>query len=275
MQTPRVHAGRSEFEELGDIHYGLGLECHHYRGERVVGHSGGWIGWGTLMTMLPDRAAGVVILTNRDPSPVTEILAYAVFDRACGKEPIPWFDRFRTRKRQVAAQREINRQVRVGTRKPGTRPSHPPPEYAGDYEHPAYGRITIEAIGDALHWRYRGLSGELVHRHYDVFEVPENPAAELAPDLLTITFAYDREGHIDRLSAPFEPLVADIVFSRVVGGDVLDPEFRAACAGTYQQGAVKHVVALDANGQLTLSPASDPTTSPHPLSGPHLHHRGL
>ncbi len=52
-------------------------------------------------------------------------------------------------------------------------------ECAGDYEHPGYGRITIDAVGDALHWRFHGLSGEPTHRHYDVFEVPEI----LSPDL--------------------------------------------------------------------------------------------
>jgi len=120
-------------------------------------------------------------------------------------------------------------------------------------------RPTVQDTGDALRWHYRGLSRELVHRHYDVFEVPETPAAPLSPDRFTITFAYDREGYIDRLSVPFEPAIADIAFQRMVSGDVLDPEFRASCAGTYQSGPTKFVVALDADGQLTLSPAGEPT----------------
>jgi hypothetical protein len=258
MQTPRVHVGRSEFEEIGDYHYGFGLGCHHYRGERVVGHSGGWIGWGTLMVMLPERRLGTVILTNRAPSAVTEIVAMAVFDRLCGRDSIPWLDRFRSRRREFVAQRGVDRQARRAARRPGAGPSRPLAEYAGDYEHPGYGRITIDANGDALHWRFHGLSGELTHRHYDIFEVPENPVM-LSPDLLAITFAYDREGNINRLSAPFEALVADITFARVAGGDVLDPAFRACCAGTYQNGPTKHVVALDADGQLTLSPTGQPT----------------
>ena len=258
MQSPLVHTGRSKFEEFSDSHYGLGLACYHYRGERVVGHSGSWIGWGTLMLMLPDRRLGVVILTNRAPSPVREIAALAVADRIGGKDPISWFERFRTRRREAIAQRPVDRQARAATRKSGAGPTRALSEYAGEYEHRGYGAITIEVRGDALQWRYRGLSGELAHRHYDVFEVPENPAM-LSPDLLAITFAYDREGNINRLSAPFEPLVADIVFMRVATGDVLDPAFRASCAGTYQGGAMKHVVALDADGQLTLSPAGQPT----------------
>src|SRR5271169_1119992 len=76
MQTPRVHVGRSEFAEIGDYHYGFGLGCHHYRGERVIGHSGGWVGWGTLMVMLTERRLDTVILANRAPSIKIPIYQY-------------------------------------------------------------------------------------------------------------------------------------------------------------------------------------------------------
>jgi CubicO group peptidase (beta-lactamase class C family) len=87
LQTPRVHVSAPEFVKYGDLHCGLGFRSHSYRGERVVWHTGGWIGWSTLMTMLPDRGVGVAVFTNRDPNPVTEILANHVFDRVCGTFP--------------------------------------------------------------------------------------------------------------------------------------------------------------------------------------------
>jgi CubicO group peptidase (beta-lactamase class C family) len=266
MQTPRVHAGRSEFDEIGDHHYGFGLECLRYRGERAVGHSGGWIGWGSRLDMLPEQELGVMVLTNRTPSPVTQMLCYVVFDRICGKDPIPWFERFSTRRREFLANEAKNRQTHQAARKPDTRPSHALADYAGEYEHPGYGRIGIEAVDDALHWRFRGLSGPLVHRHYDVFEVPERPDI-LSLDLLTIRFGYDREGNIDRLSAPFEPQVSDIVFRRLPDGEALDPAFRAVCVGTYRIGAQTHVVALDADGQLTLKPSDQGTYRLVPYQG--------
>src|SRR5205085_9981482 len=88
MQKPRVHAGTSEFGEIGDLHYGLGFSAYRYRGERAVAHGGGWLGWGTLMSMLPERGIGVAVFTNRDPSPVTDILTNLIFDRVCGTAPI-------------------------------------------------------------------------------------------------------------------------------------------------------------------------------------------
>src|SRR5262249_49375867 len=99
-QIPRVHFAAPEFAEYGHAHYGLGFRTHAYRGERVVWHGGGWSGWGTLMTMLPGGGGGGAVFTNRTPSLVPGVVANQVFDRVCGKEPIPWFDRFRERRRK-------------------------------------------------------------------------------------------------------------------------------------------------------------------------------
>jgi CubicO group peptidase (beta-lactamase class C family) len=258
LQTPRVHVAAPEFAEYGDVHYGLGFRSHRYRGERVVWHGGGWIGWGTLMTMLPDRGVGVAVFTNRNPSPVPEILANYVFDRVCGNEPIPWLDRYRERRRKALAQIEVDRQAWKATRRLNTRPSHDLADYAGDYDHPGYGRITITHAEGKLNWAYRGMSEPLAHRHYDTFELPEAPD-RLLPDRLAISFSTDREGNIASLAAPFEPLVNAIVFTRIAAGDCTNPAFRQHCTGTFSQGATTVVVGQDNDGQLTLTVGSQPS----------------
>jgi CubicO group peptidase (beta-lactamase class C family) len=258
LQTPRVHVGASEFAECGDQHYGLGFRSHSYRGERVVFHGGGWSGWSTLMTMLPDRGVGVAVFTNRSQSMVPVILANYVFDRVCGKEPIPWLDRFRERRRKFVTQLEVDRQAPKATRRLNTRPSHDLADYAGDYEHPGYGRITITHAEGKLHWAYRGMSEPLAHRHYDTFELPEAPG-RLLPDRLAISFSTDREGNIASLAAPFEPLVKDIVFTRSAAGDCTNPAFRQHCIGTFSHGVTTVVVGQEYDGQLTLTFGSQPT----------------
>ena len=260
LQAPRVHVGAPEFAEFGDMHYGLGFRAHSYRGERVVSHSGGFIGWSTLMTMLPDRGVGVAVFTNRDPSAVPEMLASYVFDQVCGKKPIPWLDRYRERRRKFVAQIDVDRQARKATRRPNTRPSHELADYAGDYDHPGYGRITITHADGKLNWTYRGMSEPLAHRHYDTFELPRAPD-RLLPDQLAISFSTDREGNIASLAAPFEVLVKDIVFTRVAAGDCTSPAFRQRCIGTFiSQGITTVVVGQDSNGQLTLTVGSQPAS---------------
>jgi hypothetical protein len=78
--------------------------------------------------MLPDQNIGIVVPTNRDPSPVAPMLCHVVFDRLCAKEPIAWYERFHTPRQQFLAQQEESRQVRTSARKPNTRPSHALPD---------------------------------------------------------------------------------------------------------------------------------------------------
>src|SRR5262245_43577858 len=191
--------------------------------------------------MLPDRGVGVAVFTNRSQGMAPEILANYVFDRACGKEPIPWLDRLRERRRKFVAQLDVDRQARKATQRPDTRPSHDLADYAGDYDHPGYGRITITHAEGKLNWAYRGMSEALAHRHYDTFELPE-AAGRLLPDRLTLSFSTDCEGNIASLAAPFEPLVKDIVFARVAAGDCTTEAFRRQCTGTFSQGATTAVV---------------------------------
>jgi hypothetical protein len=212
------------------------------------------------MTMLPDRGIGVAVFTNRDQSVVPDILANYVFDRVCGKEPIPWLDRFRERRRKTVAQLDVDRQARKATRRPDTKPSHELADYAGDYDHPGYGRITITHGEGTLHWAYRGMCEPLAHRHYDTFELPDGRlVGRLLPDRLTISFSADREGNIASLAAPFEPLVKDIVFIRMAAGDCANPVFRQRCVGAYSYGAIAIVVAQDSDEQLTMTVTREPT----------------
>jgi CubicO group peptidase (beta-lactamase class C family) len=264
LQKPRVHVDAPEFAEYSDVHYGLGFRSHRYRGERVVWHGGGFTGTNTLMMMLPDRSVGVAVLANNGMVPLfaPHILANYVFDRVCGKDPAPWLDRFREQRRKFVAQQDVDRQARKVSRRPAIQPRRDLADYAGDYEHPGYGRMTITHAEGKLHWAFRGMSEPLAHRHYDTFELPEAPESpgRLLPGRLAISFSSGREGSIESLAAPFEPLVKDIVFSRLAGGDCTNSAFRQHCIGTYSlHGIMTVVVAQDNDGQLTLTVGSQPT----------------
>ena len=80
-------------------------------------------------------------------------------------------------------------------------------DYAGDYDHPGYGRMAITHLEGKLNRAYRGMSAPLGHRHFDTLGLPEAP----------ISFSTDREGNIASLAAPLEALVKGIVFARASG----------------------------------------------------------
>ena len=266
MQAPRVFAGAAEFKEFGPSHYGLGFGSFTYRGERTVGHSGGWLSWSTLMRLMPDRNIGVAVFTNTGGNSVPSILINRILDRACGNAPVPWLDRLRDMRRKALAQQKSDDAARPAERKPNTRPSHDLADYAGAYEHPAYGRMVVTAEDDGLHWAWRGTKAPLSHLHYDSFQLPYI-IGELNPDLLVISFTTDRDGNIASLSAQFETLVADIVFRRAAAGDCVDPAFRTACVGHYIRGDAANVVSRDAEGQLTLKIPLQPLYQLRPYQG--------
>lgn len=265
MQAPRVHSSMPD-SEFGHVHYGLGFVSSSYRGERIVGHSGGWIGWSTLMRLVPERNLGIAVFCNVMSAPVPGILINYLHDRIGGKEPVPLLERLRDLNRKALAQQEIDEQTREKARKPNAPPGHPLSDYAGAYEHPAYGRISITATGDDLHWAYRIFSGPLAHRHYETFETPQLPY-DLNPDRRTLSFHTDRDGNVASLSVQFEPMVADIVFTRAPGGDCMDAGFREACVGRWRHGSTTHVVSLLTDGQLTLKPDNQPLYHLRPYQG--------
>lgn len=213
MMTPQIPTFVSDFAEIGQCHYGFGLMCEHYRGDRTVLHTGSLPGWGTLMLMMPAHRIGVVVLTNRDPGPVREMIAYAVFDQLRGHAPIDWLSIFATRRRQALADEAAEAQCRKVERLSAPALNRPLGEFAGRYRHPAYGEISIVHDGEALRWQWRGVGGTLAYRADGAFDMRENGEARY-PSGLRLRFERDRHGAITSLTSPLEPAVADIRFAR-------------------------------------------------------------
>jgi CubicO group peptidase (beta-lactamase class C family) len=266
LHAPRVYYTSPAYSEFGEAHYGLGFRCQSYRGDRLIFHGGGLPGWGTLMTLVPDFGVGVAIFTNRSPSEVPQTLTWYILDRLRGREPIDWRERSRKRREESIAQMQADKIVREKVRRANTRPAHDLAAYTGDYEHPAYGVISIKDQGGVLHWSWRGMFAEMTHRHYETFELPE-VHDRLLPDRLAITFLTNREGNIVSLSAPLEPMVKDIVFARLAAGDCTELAFRERCVGRFRSGPTTHRVTLDTEGQLVLKPDNQPVYRLAPQHG--------
>jgi hypothetical protein len=266
LHAPRAYYTSPGYPEFGEAHYGLGFRCRSYRGDRLGFHGGGLLGWGNLMTLVPDFGIGVAIFINRSPSEVPQTLTWYMVDRLRGREPIDWRERSRKRREEAIAQMQADKIVREKARRANTRPAHDLAAYAGDYEHPAYGVMSIKDQGVVLHWSWRGMLAEMNHCHYETFELPEAPD-RLLPDRLAITFLTDREGNIVSLSTPLEPMVKDIVFARLAAGDYTDLAFRERCVGTFKSGPTTHRVTLDRDGQLVLQPDNQPVYRLMPQHG--------
>lgn len=199
---------------LGHLSYGLAWVVTAYRGHNLVWHNGGIDGFYALLSMLPDDHMGVVVLTNLPQGQTPEVLAYNVYDRLLGLDPLPWFDRFKDLEAKGKKQEEEAKKNKPTDRKTGTHPSHRLADYAGEYQNPGYGIVKVALKGDALELSLDSLRPFPVeHYHYDLFQVPEDSDSVAAGE--KFQFEMNKKGDIDRIAAALEPALGeDIIFTR-------------------------------------------------------------
>lgn len=215
MQQPQfAMPGESEFPELGQASYGLGLRVSSYRGHKMVAHGGGIDGFISSMSWLPREKIGVMVLTNRsgEMNPVPVMIAYNVYDRLLGLDPVDWNGRNLELREEQRALAEKTEREQDAKRVADTRPSHALAEYAGDYAHPGYGRMSVEAQDGALAIVYEDFRLDLEHFHYDIFRITSPP--NIVPVTGLVTFTTDADGVVGSVAIPFEPNGTDIVFER-------------------------------------------------------------
>jgi len=273
MQTPQmvVPSADSSFKELMNLGYGMGLGVGAYRGHKVVSHGGGIDGFTSSLTFMPDDGIGMMILTNRSGTPLPTIVARNVYDRLLGLEPIDWSKRVKEQEEKAKKAAEELKKKTVTARREGTKPSHDLKEYAGEFEHPAYGiaRITLE--GEALSIGYNGMTLPLKHYHYDYFEVAEDPR-ELLKDV-KLQFFTNLKGEISSFSVPLETGVKDIVFSR--RGEKVPKEVLKTLVGEYTLAQMTATVSLEGETTLRLFVPGQPIYELVPTKGLSFDIKGL
>ena len=275
IQTPQmVMPGTPQFDEMGFSTYGMGLVLSSYRGEILAQHGGGIDGFISLLSFLPRKKIGVIVLTNLSGvNPVPQIVTYQVLDRLLRLAPVDWNGRIREQQQKAKASADSARAKRYANRKEGTQPSHPLADYAGRYTHPAYGDARAALDGDHLTLSFSGLTAPLAHFHYDVFELPDDPLNPLQGQ--KVSFATDANGLVSELRIPLEPSVSDIRFSRAADPTMTTRAFLEPLAGDYEISGTVATVALQGDSSLTLTVPGQPTYTLVPLQGTSFSIKGM
>lgn len=242
------------YPELGQRAYGLGWFLRHYRGRRMVYHSGGIDGYGSYLAMLPEEKIGVVILSNLDegncPVPVT----YEIFDRLLGIEPPDWSKRYLTHESKAEQASKARSEKLKGQVIPNTQPSHALQDYLGTYHHPGYGSLKVETIQKskdegtpvAYEAHFNLIPLTLTHVHYDTFE-----AVSAFGPWVRVTFLSNEDGCINAVRLPAETNVPPMIFNRMV--EPPSPKVLKSCAGAYRLDGGQGVqLILSPEGQLSI-----------------------
>ncbi|RLE21300.1 MAG: hypothetical protein DRJ65_16375 [Acidobacteria bacterium] len=198
--------------------YALGWFAQTYRGRLMVHHVGSIDGYYSLVAFLPFEDIGIVVLTNRSRNRVPEIISRWVFDRALGLNEIDWNRRYREQ-HHTLLELEMAEWTRINALKDLNAPPILPLEaYVGSYDHPAYGRLTVEFREDGdLTGEFRDLAGWLEHLTGETFIFHFD--AEGLGDRFIMTFSSVDKTQVNAVAARLQSGVAPVVFEHVVRGD--------------------------------------------------------
>ncbi len=214
LHSPQmIMPGASRYDEVLNASYGMGWMIQPYRGHLLVWHGGGIDGFVTQLTLLPREKAGIVVLTNLNINPVPGIVSYNIVDRLLGLNEIDWDSRIKAGVARGKAAEEKAQAEAEKNRTLDTRPSHPLAEYAGTYEHPAFGDVSVAYEGDSLTLTTPMVKGRLSHRHYDVFDLTDSVMGVKVRG--TVAFTTGLKGTIVSLFVSLQPPGEEIVFTRV------------------------------------------------------------
>ncbi|HLQ00276.1 MAG TPA: serine hydrolase [Candidatus Limnocylindria bacterium] len=149
--------------------YGLGWGMRDYHGRKLVGHSGGLLGFVSRVMLVPEENLGVVILTNAEEGGAFESILFRVLDHYMNVPPTDWIDAFKAAEdvQQTSAAETMKKQE--SARAADSKPTLPLEKYAGMYNDAWYGSATIrmesgklvfaldhtpKAIADLQFWQY-------------------------------------------------------------------------------------------------------------------------
>jgi len=134
-----------------------------------------------------------------------------------------------------------------GERVAGTKPSHPLEDYAGEFEHPAYGVLTVAKQGEGLLFDFHKARLPLSHFHYDRFDTADDEEE----GKWSVNFSTSPQGEVDKALVSLDE--AEVTFARRVPAALSALATLRAYAGTYETPtAAKLEVVLKENGTLGI-----------------------
>jgi CubicO group peptidase (beta-lactamase class C family) len=244
IHAPQVVMSSSDADErlLFNL-YAMGWMQHAYRGRRFLQHGGNIDGFSSVAGFLPNEKIGVVVLANRGSTGLPTAAMLTILDILLDERDHDWEESRPKGIKDLDSMRIANAKAAdEALRVPNTRPSHDIEDYVGEYEHPAYGTITVRN-DRGLVVDVHGMRSKLEHYHYDVFRMTEGP--EPVEGFL-IEFRTARTGEIASIVAPFEPSVEPLEFKRRAPAGLREPIALERFVGEYElSGAVVTIARHD------------------------------
>jgi CubicO group peptidase (beta-lactamase class C family) len=246
IALPNAQLEARGFGELLNAAYGTGRWTASYRGRFLTYHGGDINGFHSQVSSMPYEGLGVIVLVIGDhAAPLYNVVSYSVYERLLGMDLTPWSERaLQIRLKGKQAGREARAKA-GGERVVGTQPSHPLPDYVGEFEHPAYGVLSIAMKDDGLLFDFHKIRLPLSHFHFDRFDTPDDEQE----GKWSVNFSTNPQGEVDKALMSLDE--AEAVFTRRVPAELTLASTLRQYAGSYETPTgAKFEVVLKEDGTL-------------------------
>ena len=238
--------------EMLNSTYGMGRWTTSYRGHLLAYHGGDLPGFHSQVSTMPYDSIGVIVMViGNQAAPLYNVVSYNIYERLLGMSLTPWSERLNTiRLKNKAAGKQARTKAGAG-RIANTRPSHPIGAYVGEFDHPAYGVLTVSRGDTSLMFDFHKIKLPLSHFHYDRFDTPDDEEDGKS----SVNFLTNPQGEIDRAEMSLDEAAA--VFVRRVPAALSAPGTLRQYVGAYQTpSGGKFDVVVRPDGTLALQYAS-------------------
>ncbi len=186
--------------------YGEGWSLSDYRGSKLVWHTGGWPGFVSRITLVPDKGLGIIVLTSAEQGGAFQAATMRVLDAYLDVPRTDWASAYLAARGSTQEKAEKSWQEHIAKRDLRSAPSLPLARYAATYRDAWYGDIVVEKKDGKLRIRFSktpDLVGTLSHWQHDTFVVRWDERWLNADAFLTFSLEPDgsvREGRMEAIS---------------------------------------------------------------------------
>jgi len=240
---------------------GMGRWTGSYRGHLLAFHGGDLDCFHSQVSCLPQERLGVIVFVIGDHcASLYNSITYNVYERLLGMDETPWSDR-RLQIRLKGKKSATEARAKAGADQVSdTKASHALADYAGEYEHPAYGVLKIKLDGGELQFDFHKMRLPLSHFHYDRFDTPDDERF----GKWSVNFLTSPQGDIDRAVMSLDQ--AEATFQR--RPEKHDKETLRKLAGAYQTATgFKFQIVLKDDGRLIYAFPGVPEETLMPYKG--------
>jgi CubicO group peptidase (beta-lactamase class C family) len=177
--------------------YGLGWAMFDYHGRKILGHGGGYDGFISNTTFVPEEGLGMVFLTNKNTSLYYPLKFKTLDVMLDAEEETDWSADFLAMIEQRKEMVEFEKEEAEAARAMDTKPTLPLQDYLGTYHCEMYGDAEVYFEGTQLMVHLLPTEifvGTLSHWQYNSWKIEMKGVPALPSGL--VNFIIDKEGKV-------------------------------------------------------------------------------